>query len=114
MGQVQEFQMLHIFEFNSDRKRMSVIVRGPDNIIKMYVKGADSIIKARLEPNEPQPFLESNQDALHNFSRKGLRTLLVAMRIIEPSEYEEIKARFDIISMSGDKETAISTSLYVF
>jgi magnesium-transporting ATPase (P-type) len=86
---------------------MSVIVKCPDGLIKLYVKGADSIIKARLEPKEPQPFLEKNEEALHTFSRKGLRTLLVAMRIIEPSEYEEILARFEIISHSGDKETAI-------
>jgi phospholipid-translocating ATPase len=37
-------------EFNSDRKRMSIILRDPDDgLIKMYTKGADSIIKARLD-----------------------------------------------------------------
>ena len=36
-------------EFNSDRKRMSVLIQDPDdNKIKLLVKGADSIIKARL------------------------------------------------------------------
>ena len=40
-------------EFNSDRKRMSIIVRDPvDNHIKMFTKGADSIIKARLDPRQ--------------------------------------------------------------
>ena len=39
-------------EFNSDRKRMSVILRDPaDGHIKMYTKGADSIIKDRLDQN---------------------------------------------------------------
>lgn len=108
MGQEQDFQILHNFEFNSDRKRMSVIAKGPDGIIKLYVKGADSIIKARLEPNEPQPFLDANQEALHNFSRKGLRTLLVAMRIIEPSEYKDIEERYEQISHLSDKEALIS------
>ena len=37
-------------EFNSDRKRMSIILQDPDDgHYKMYVKGADSIIKERLE-----------------------------------------------------------------
>jgi len=37
-------------EFNSDRKRMSVILRDPeDGLIKMFTKGADSIIKDRLD-----------------------------------------------------------------
>jgi magnesium-transporting ATPase (P-type) len=40
-------ELLRSFEFNSDRKRMSVIIRD-NGIIKVYVKGADSIIKSRL------------------------------------------------------------------
>jgi len=37
-------------EFNSDRKRMSIIVKDPaDGYIKMFTKGADSIIKSRLD-----------------------------------------------------------------
>ena len=40
-------------EFNSDRKRMSIIVKDPeDGHYKMYCKGADSIIKERLEPEQ--------------------------------------------------------------
>ncbi len=38
-------------EFNSDRKRMSIVLKDPsDGHYKMYVKGADSIIKERLDP----------------------------------------------------------------
>jgi magnesium-transporting ATPase (P-type) len=38
-------------EFNSDRKRMSILVRDPmDGLIKLFTKGADSIIKDRLDP----------------------------------------------------------------
>ena len=40
---------MNVFEFNSDRKRMSVIVRTPDNRIMIVCKGADSIINARLQ-----------------------------------------------------------------
>lgn len=37
-------------EFNSDRKRMSALVRDPeDNLIKLYMKGADSIVMSRLD-----------------------------------------------------------------
>ena len=36
-------------EFNSDRKRMSILVKDPkDDKIKLYIKGADSIIIERL------------------------------------------------------------------
>lgn len=50
-GQKEKLKLLNIFEFNSDRKRMSVIVKDGD-IYKMYIKGADSIIKSRLHMNK--------------------------------------------------------------
>jgi len=38
-------------EFNSDRKRMSILLKDPnDGRIKLYTKGADSIVKSRLDP----------------------------------------------------------------
>lgn len=46
-GKKEKLKLLNVFEFNSDRKRMSVIVKDGD-IYKMYIKGADSIIKSRL------------------------------------------------------------------
>lgn len=43
-------------EFNSDRKRMSVLIKDPnDKKIKLLVKGADSIIKARIDPSTQTP-----------------------------------------------------------
>lgn len=58
---------------------MSVIVRDPkDKKIKMFTKGADSIVKLRLSPNSKLVLdLE-----LHSFSVIGLRTLLIATRVI--------------------------------
>jgi len=36
--------LIHVIEFSSDRKRMTVIVKLPDGKIKVMCKGADSII----------------------------------------------------------------------
>ena len=47
-----QYPVFRKMEFNSDRKRMSIILRDPaDGHIKMYTKGADSIIKERLDEN---------------------------------------------------------------
>jgi magnesium-transporting ATPase (P-type) len=47
---VIEFEVFRRIEFNSTRKRMSIILRDPDDgHYKMYCKGADSIIIERLE-----------------------------------------------------------------
>lgn len=51
------YQLLHVLEFNSDRKRMSVIVRTPSGKIKLFCKGADTVIYERLgsaAPTGPQ------------------------------------------------------------
>lgn len=52
-GQSQEFQILNVCEFNSTRKRMSTVVRMPDGKIKIFTKGADTVILERLSKNQP-------------------------------------------------------------
>ena len=44
------FELFRRIEFNSDRKRMSVLVRDPDDgLVKLYCKGADQTIIDRLD-----------------------------------------------------------------
>jgi phospholipid-transporting ATPase len=52
LGVTQEFQILNVCEFDSTRKRMSTVVRGPDGRIKLYCKGADTVILERLAPSQ--------------------------------------------------------------
>lgn len=52
-GDTKRYQLLHVLEFNSTRKRMSVILQDPNNQIILYTKGADSIIEKRLRPIDP-------------------------------------------------------------
>lgn len=56
-GETLEYEILNVCEFNSTRKRMSTVVRGPDGKIKVYCKGADTVIFERLAPGNP--FVES-------------------------------------------------------
>lgn len=42
---VEIYKLLNVLEFNSDRKRMSVIVKDPNGKIKLMCKGADEVIK---------------------------------------------------------------------
>lgn len=46
------FKLLYLFEFNSDRKRMSVIIKDENNRIKLITKGADLVIFQRLAQTE--------------------------------------------------------------
>ena len=47
-GRTLSYELLNIIEFNSSRKRMTVIVRTADDRILCITKGADSIIIPRL------------------------------------------------------------------
>ena len=51
-GEEQEFHLLDIIPFTSARKRMSCVIKTPDNKIILYTKGADSVIFQRLNPRE--------------------------------------------------------------
>jgi magnesium-transporting ATPase (P-type) len=51
-GEVEKYELLNVIEFTSTRKRMSVIVRSPDNKIICMTKGADSIIIPRLQAGQ--------------------------------------------------------------
>jgi len=75
-------------EFNSDRKRMSILLKDPeDGHYKLYCKGADSIIKERLEKSSLESdMMRSMDDFLTKASVKGFRTLLMAMKILDESE----------------------------
>lgn len=46
-GQNRHYSRLHILEFDSDRKRMSVIVQYPDESIWLICKGAESTVLPR-------------------------------------------------------------------
>jgi len=49
-GKKERVELLKIFEFDSTRKRMSIVIRQM-GVIKVFIKGADNIIKARLNKN---------------------------------------------------------------
>ncbi|GFP55583.1 putative phospholipid-transporting ATPase C821.13c [Trichoderma asperellum] len=50
--QTEMYQVLDVIEFSSKRKRMSIIVRMPDNRICVFSKGADNVIMSRLRLNQ--------------------------------------------------------------
>ncbi|KAL7795311.1 hypothetical protein V8C37DRAFT_374063 [Trichoderma ceciliae] len=50
--QTETYQVLDVIEFSSKRKRMSIIVRMPDNRICVFCKGADNVIVSRLKLNQ--------------------------------------------------------------
>ena len=107
-GQTKKIKVLKFFEFNSDRKRASVIIRDENGIVKLLTKGADSIIIERLSTTKPQPYTALMKDKLTKFSTVGLRTLCMAERVISEQEYEELDRKILEAATSPDREKIIS------
>ena len=86
LGQQCTYEILAVLEFNSTRKRMSVICRGPDGRIRLYCKGADTVILERLAPR--QEFVAVTEEHLEDYAADGLRTLCLGYREVDQAEYD--------------------------
>ncbi|KAI9143285.1 hypothetical protein BKA69DRAFT_1063329 [Paraphysoderma sedebokerense] len=111
-GKERKYRILEILEFNSTRKRMSVIVEeivveGDDESIEsdqllengrprkvlLLTKGADNIICSRLKKGQ-EDIKDTTMEHLQYFANDGLRTLCIASREIEMSEFMEWHRRY--------------------
>ena len=98
LGEQRSYTVLNILEFNSSRKRMSVIIRMPDGTIRLFCKGADSVIYSRLARGKQQELRKATAEHLEMFAREGLRTLCVADRVLSEDEYQAWSKEHDIAS----------------
>ncbi|CAF0707238.1 unnamed protein product [Brachionus calyciflorus] len=98
--QIYKYKVLDILEFDSDRKRMSVILKDlqEDRII-LLCKGAESsIFKNCINGN-----IQSCDADIKTFAKQGWRTLALSYRYLTDEEYHQIdkllkRARNDIIN----------------
>ena len=76
------YTILQIFPFTSETKRMGIIVKDEKtNEITFYVKGADIVMSSIVQFND---WLEEEVD---NMAREGLRTLVVAKKLLSFDQY---------------------------
>ncbi|XP_035800156.2 phospholipid-transporting ATPase ID isoform X2 [Amphiprion ocellaris] len=87
MGRTVTYSLLAILDFNNIRKRMSVIVRNPEGRIRLYCKGADTVLLDRLHPCN-QELMAITSDHLNEYAADGLRTLALAYRDLSEDEWE--------------------------
>lgn len=98
-GREEEYHILAVLEFDSARKRMSVIARGPDGQVRVYMKGADSVVFARLGAGEP---VDATSHHLHDFAVAGLRTLCLASAVVGERRFRKWHTRYRAAGASGE------------
>nr|NP_001245712.1 uncharacterized protein Dmel_CG4301, isoform C [Drosophila melanogaster]AFH07425.1 uncharacterized protein Dmel_CG4301, isoform C [Drosophila melanogaster] len=107
----ETFQRLHVLEFTSDRKRMSVIVRDTDGKKWIYTKGAESYVFP-LCANSSAELVTKTDAHISDFARLGLRTLAIARRLISEEEYQDFLVELAQANSSLENRKQLSEECY--
>nr|XP_045234159.1 phospholipid-transporting ATPase IC isoform X2 [Macaca fascicularis] len=110
LGTERTYNVLAILDFNSDRKRMSIIVRTPEGNIRLYCKGADTVIYERL--HRMNPTKQETQDALDIFANETLRTLCLCYKEIEEKEFAQWNKKFMAASVASTNRDEALDKVY--
>ncbi|XP_037711412.1 phospholipid-transporting ATPase ID isoform X3 [Drosophila subpulchrella] len=110
MGQLEEYELLNILDFNNVRKRMSVILRRGDSMV-LYCKGADNVIYDRLHSGQ-EDMKARTQDHLNKFAGEGLRTLALAERRLTEQYYNDWRSRQQEAALSMDSREQKLNEIY--
>ncbi|XP_023485394.1 phospholipid-transporting ATPase FetA isoform X12 [Equus caballus] len=128
MGETKVYQLLAILDFDNVRKRMSVIVRTPEDRVMLFCKGADTIVCQLLHPScrslgdvtmehldadracEVSPsLLSAHTHVFQDFAIEGLRTLMVAYRELDNAFFQAWSKKHSEACLSlEDRENKIS------
>ncbi|XP_026952405.1 probable phospholipid-transporting ATPase IM isoform X8 [Sagmatias obliquidens] len=111
LGTLVTYQLLAFLDFNNFRKRMSVIVRNPEGQIKLYSKGADTILFERLHPSN-EDLLTLTSDHLSEFAGEGLRTLAIAYRDLDDKYFKEWHKMLEDANAAVDERDERIAGLY--
>ncbi|KAI7854229.1 hypothetical protein BDC45DRAFT_463467 [Circinella umbellata] len=94
-GDTLEYDILHIFPFTSETKRMGIIIRDRQTQeVTFYEKGADVVMSGIVQYND---WLD---EECGNMAREGLRTLVVAKKRLSEEMYEDFKKKYHEAELS--------------
>ncbi|KAG9072863.1 hypothetical protein KI688_000643 [Linnemannia hyalina] len=97
LGQDLTYEQLDVIKFNSTRKRMTVIVREPQELggkILLLTKGADNVIFERLSQTDDETLRDQTESDIETFSNMGLRTLTLAQRVLDQETYNQWATKY--------------------
>lgn len=88
-GQNIKFDILQVFPFSSETKRMGIIVKDTQtNDILFLLKGADAVMSHIIQ------YSDWLQEQCDNMARSGLRTLVVARKVLSHDQYNDFESRY--------------------
>jgi len=94
-GTTLGFDILQVFPFTSESKRMGIILRDKETgEIVFYMKGADTVMSSIVQYND---WLMEEVD---NMAREGLRTLVVSKKTLSEEQYADFEQRYQAAKLS--------------
>ncbi|KAL6122208.1 P-type ATPase [Nucleospora cyclopteri] len=82
------YKIHHIFPFNSDTKRMGIILEREDSSYVFFEKGADAVMKRIIKESD---WAEEETD---DMARDGLRTLMIAKKELSKEQFMQFDAEY--------------------
>jgi phospholipid-transporting ATPase len=102
-GVQETYSLLNTLEFNSTRKRMSVILRRPtDGVILLLTKGADNIMLGLMARDQGSHDVETTKTFLSEFASEGLRTLVLGYKILDEQDWVAWNERYTQATLALD------------
>jgi phospholipid-translocating P-type ATPase (flippase) len=92
-GTTQFWTALAVNKFDSDRKRMSIVVRDAEGRVRLLCKGADTAMLPRGSCGSVEE-AATVVDHLKTFAQEGLRTLVLGYRDLTAAQYTEWLASY--------------------
>uniref|UniRef100_G1LS43 Phospholipid-transporting ATPase n=2 Tax=Ailuropoda melanoleuca TaxID=9646 RepID=G1LS43_AILME len=111
MGETKVYQLLAILDFNNVRKRMSVIVRTPEDRVMLFCKGADTILSQLLHPS-CRSLRDVTMEHLDDFAIEGLRTLMVAYRELDNAFFQAWSKKHSVACLSLENREDKMSDVY--
>ena len=108
------FNLLHTLPFDSTRRRMSVLVREPKSGHTLLLcKGADcSVIPRASVASQEDGFVEATTAQIREYSRTGLRGLVMAARTVNEMEYHQWREQLLAAENSIESKDALLRECY--
>ncbi|XP_076448860.1 putative phospholipid-transporting ATPase IIB isoform X2 [Babylonia areolata] len=101
IGTTVSYSILQVFPFTSEAKRMGIILREEESgEIIFFLKGADTVMQPIVQYND---WLE---EECGNMAREGLRTLVVAKKVLTEEQYQDFESRYHQAKLSLQERSA--------
>lgn len=91
-GNSESYEILANFPFSSDTKRMGIVLRHTKSgKLIFYLKGAETVMKNMVRPNQRAVIDES----CDNLANEGLRTLVISQKLLTEDFFKRWNQKYE-------------------